>query len=77
MDIEKELDCNTGSIPAMTFEEVVLHMCKTHPEVILKVLKELKPQPCAGCKRQKMSTFSCHACRRWTGIRTDWFEQQK
>jgi hypothetical protein len=75
MDIEKELDCNTGSIPTMTFEEVVKYCCEKSPDVIVKVLTELRPQPCIGCKREKTSTSTCYACRRWTGMRTDWFEQ--
>jgi len=53
-DKEPELDCNTGSIPSMTFEEAVQHYCANNPEVIISIMKNLgkeinEPKICPHC----------------------------
>lgn len=76
MDIEKELDCNTGSIPPMTFEEAIKYFCVRNPDLIVKVFTKLRGEPCAGCIRElKKNHPTCFSCARWKGERTDWFEK--
>jgi CRISPR/Cas system-associated exonuclease Cas4 (RecB family) len=42
MNIDFEGDFNTGSTPPMSFEETVRHYCATAPDVIVKVLTNLR-----------------------------------
>ncbi len=54
------MNFDTGSKPAMTYREVVIMMCKNHPEKLADIFEKLKEKP-SFCKEPKCEEAADYA----------------